>query len=357
MRLLEALNTGRISVKNRIVLPPLVAWAANEDGTVSDYNLTHYDTFRDVGLTVVEATVVSPEGRLSRRQIGAFSDEHIPGLRRLAGTIHNNGSIAAIQLHHAGGQTNLNNTFDLPLLAPSPITRGKDLPQELTLEEIARIQGDFVAAAERVVEAGFDAIELHGAHGYLISQFLSPAMNKRQDQYGGSLQNRARFALETFSKVEAAVGNRCLVYIRLGVADGVEGGLTVEEGKQVARWLVNAGVQMLHISSGVGGAPKDAVPDESEWSATIRLGAEIKQVVNVPIIGVGGIRRPEQAEAALEAGLVDLVAVGKAMLADPLWASKALGRLDQALVLCRDCPKCGHYKHPFTCPARGRASE
>ncbi len=357
MRLTEASSVGKLDIKNRIVLPPLVVWAAHEDGTVSDYNLNHYDTFQDVGLTVVEATVVSPEGRLSRRQIGAFSDEHVPGLRRLAGTIHNNGSLAAIQLHHAGGQTNLNNTFGLPLLAPSAVTRGKDLPEELTLEEIARIQSDFVAAAERVVAAGFDAIELHGAHGYLISQFLSPAMNKRQDQYGGSLENRARFALETLSKVKAAVGDRCLVYIRFGVADGVEDGLTLAEGRQVAQWLVEAGSQMLHVSSGVGGAPKGVVLEGSEWSATMHLAAEIKQVVDVPIIGVGGIRRPEQAEAALAAGMVDLVAVGKAMLADPLWASKALGRLDEALALCRDCPKCGHYKHPFTCPARGKGEE
>jgi 2,4-dienoyl-CoA reductase-like NADH-dependent reductase (Old Yellow Enzyme family) len=208
-----------------------------------------------------------------------------------------------------------------------------------------------VAAARRVVKAGFDAIELHGAHAYLISQFLCPALNLREDAYGGTLKNRARFALELVKAVQSAVGDRCLVYMRLGAADGIANGLTLEEGQQVARWLVEAGLQMLHISSGVGGAPTAQNPD-SPWSPIMQLAGAVKSVVDVPVIGVNGIKRPEQAEAALADGMVDLIAVGRAMLADPLWASKALAGRSDEISYCRACPRCGHYKHPFVCPAR-----
>ena len=351
MLLSQPLQVGNLQLRNRIVLPPMVEWAANEDGSICEYNLKHYASFRDVGMVVVEATAVSPEGRLSQNQICAFGDEHIPGLTELAKVIHKNGAVAAIQLHHAGGQTNLTNTFGLPLVAPSAVTRGQDIPQELTAGEIKRVIGDFVAAARRVVQAGFDAIELHGAHGYLISQFLCPALNLRQDAYGGSLENRARFALEVIEAVNAAVGDRCLVYLRFGAADGIANGMTLSEGQHVARWLVDAGVRLLHVSSGVGGAPAAQDPN-SPWSPIMQLARAIKEVVDVPIIGVSGIKLPEQAEAALNQGMADLIAVARAMLADPLWASKALhGEADQISV-CRACPRCGHYKHPFVCPAR-----
>ena len=351
MLLSKPIAVGRLRLRNRIVLPPLVAWAAREDGIVSEYNLKHYATFQDVGLVVVEATAVSPEGRLSQRQIGAFDDGHLAGLTKLADVIHATGAVAAIQLHHAGGSTNLQNTFGLPLWAPSAVTRGKDLPQELTQGEIRRIIADFVAAAKRVVQAGFDAIELHGAHGYLVSQFLSPALNRREDEYGGSLANRARFALELFRAVQDAVGNECLVYMRLGVADGIADGLTIEEGQQVARWLGDAGMELLNISSGVGGAPA-AIDANSQWSSIMQLAGAVKAVVDVPVIGVNGIKHPEQAEQALAEGVADLIAVGRAMLADPLWAKKALQEEHDQISLCRGCPRCGHYKHPFTCPAR-----
>lgn len=351
MQLAKPLQIGNLSCKNRIVLPPMVTWAAHDDGRVSDYTLSHYNSFRDVGLIIVEATVVSPEGRLSAKQIGAFKDEHVPGLKNLAATIHASGAMAAIQLHHAGGQTNLENTHGLQLVAPSPISRGQIVPRELSKEDILRIQDDFVSAAKRVVEAGFDAIELHAAHGYLISQFLSPALNLRQDEYGGDLNNRARFVLEVVHKVMAAVGDKCLVYLRLGAADGIENGLTLAEGCQVAAWLAEAGVEMLHISAGVGGTPQVGQED-SEWSRTLQLAGQVKSTLDIPIIGVGGITRPEQAERALTAGLADMIAVGKALLADPLWASKTLGLEQAAINYCVACPRCGHFKHPFTCPAR-----
>lgn len=330
----------------------MVTWAAYEDGCVSNYNRRHYMTFRDIGMIIVEATAVSPEGRLAPRQIGAFSHRHQRGLQKLADVIHAHNSVAAIQLHHAGGQTTLKNTFGLPLLAPSAIKQREDLPREMTLEDMQRVQDDFVAAAQRAAAAGFDAIELHGAHGYLMSQFFSPATNRRQDAYGGSLENRARFALETFAKVQAAVGDECLVYIRLGVADGIDDGLTIEEGVQLAQWFVAAGAPLLHISSGIGGAPAWTKTDAQTWSGTLQLAARIKQEVDVPVIGVGGIVQPQQAESALNAKMADLIAVGKAHLADPLWTHKILKGKAEAIKACRGCPRCGHYRHPFRCPNR-----
>ncbi|MGE5653253.1 MAG: tRNA-dihydrouridine synthase [Bacillota bacterium] len=347
----------RIRLSNRIVLPPMVIWAAEENGMVNDYVLGHYGSFRDLGYAIVEATVVSPEGRLSQRQIGAFDDAHLPGLRRLAETLHSRADLVGIQLHHAGRNTTTHNTFGRPLLAPSAITSAQgELPVELTLGEIERIQNDFVSAALRVAEAGFDAIELHGAHSYLISQFLSPLTNQRNDHYGGSLENRARFGLEVVRKVRQAVGERCIITMRLGIADGMEGGLTVDEGQQVAQWIVEAGVEMLHISSGVGAPPTSVRPEGSPWTERLHLARLAKQAVHVPVIGVGGIVTPQQAEQALQEEMADLVAVGKGLLADPLWASKALGQVTDPLCTCMKCRVCGHYRHPFTCPARALAA-
>ena len=330
----------------------MVTWAAEPDGRVTDYQLRHYAGFRSVGFLVVEATVVSPEGRLSARQIGAFSDEHLPGLRRLSEAAHSTGAQVAIQLHHAGGQTNLENTHGLGLIAPSALGRGEITPSAMTEADIARVQADFVAAARRVAAAGFDAIELHGAHGYLLSQFFSPALNKRQDSYGGSLENRARFALEVYEQVQDAVGDTCLVYMRLGVADGIPDGLTLREGLALAQLLTDAGMPLLHVSSGIGGAPPVDETEGDSWSPTMHLAKAVKQAVNVPVIGVGGIIRPEQAEAALKEGVVDSVAVGKAHLADPLWSHKIVNGQQDSINICHRCPRCGHYKHPFTCPAR-----
>ncbi len=353
MKLTTPYQHGRIRLSNRIVLPPMVVWAAEEDGRVSDYVLSHYDSFRSLGYAIVEATAVSPEGRLSQRQIGAFDDAHLPGLRRLADLLHQRADLVGIQLHHAGRNTTMHNTFGLPLVAPSAISSGKgELPRELTLCEIARIQDDFVSAAQRAAEAGFGAIELHGAHSYLISQFLSPLANQRSDLYGGSLENRARFGLEIVRKVRAAVGDRCIITMRLGLADGSEGGLTIDEGQQVARWLVEAGVEMLHISSGVGAPPASARPAGSPWTERLHLARLAREAVNVPIIGVGGLITPEQAEQALQDGMADLVAIGKGLLADPLWAAKVAGGSSGAIYRCLQCKTCGHYRHPFSCPAR-----
>lgn len=340
-----------IKLKNRICIPPMVVWAASEDGMVTDYILDHYRSLQGAGLTIVEATAVAPEGRLARRQIGAFAEEHVPGLATLAEVIAGSGSVPGIQIHHAGRQTTKENTFGLNLVAPSSITTGKDMPVALELQEIGTLVQKYAEAADRVVRAGFKVVEIHGAHGYLISQFLSPAANHRADLYGGELENRARFALEVLAAVRRAVAGRALVSMRLGVVDSVPGGLILAEGVQVARWLETAGIDLLHISSGIGGVPEGVRPEGSSYSPILHLAQNVKEHVSIPVIGVGGIRTPDQAEQALADNMADLIAVGKAHLADPQWSLKAASE-PAAIAPCRGCRPCGHFKHPFKCPAR-----
>jgi len=354
-RLHSPLRLGAIEVPNRIVMPPMVVWQAAADGTVTPSILEHYRRSAGPGMVIVEATVVSPEGRLAREQIGAFEDRHVEGLARIARIIHDAGAAASIQLHHAGRSTNLENTFGAPLLAPSAVPAKDIVPEALDEAGIERILSCFASAARRAADAGFDAVEIHGAHGYLGSQFLSPLANRRGDRWGGSLENRARFVREAARRMREAVRGRLAVSCRLGAADGESGGLTVEEGVQVARWLEADGMPFIHVSAGIGSPPKLA-PDGSPWSDRLLLGAAVKKSVRVPVIGLGGIVHPDQAEQSLAEGLVDLVGVGRAMLADPSWAAKSLAGRDADIIRCRQCPRCHHFRHAERCPARLEAA-
>ena len=333
------------------MLPPLVVWKAAGDGTVTEPVIDHYRESTGPGMIIVEATVVSPEGRLGRTQLGLFDDAQVEGMARIVSVIHESGALAAVQLHHAGRNTNLENTFGLPLVAPSAIASGRDVPRELSEDEIQHLLECFAAAARRAADAGFDAVEIHGAHGYLVSQFLSPLANTRTDEWGGSLENRARFLLEAARRMRAAAGNRLAVSCRLGAAEGAPGGLTVEEGIQVARWLEADGMPWLHVSTGIGAGPRLG-PEGGPWDDRLLLGAAVRRAVGIPVIGVGGIVTPEQAERALAEGLVDLVAVGRGMLADPGWARKTLAGRDDLIEHCRRCRDCHHFRQPEKCPAR-----
>jgi NADPH2 dehydrogenase len=338
-------------VPNRIVMPPMVVWKAAEDGAVTPAILEHYRDSSGPGLVIVEATVVSPEGRLSQRQLGIFEDRHVEGLARIAEIIHAAGSMASIQLHHAGRNTNLENTFGLPLVAPSAVPAKELVPEALTEDGIERILECFAAAARRAADAGFDAVEIHGAHGYLVSQFLSPLANLREDRWGGSLENRARFVREAARRMRAAAGPRLAVSCRLGAADAGPGGLTIDEGIQVAKWLEEDGMPFLHVSHGIGNAPKLG-PDDGQWSNLLLFGAAVRTAVGIPVIGVGGISTPDQAERALAEGLVDLVAVGRGMLADPQWMAKTLADREDEIFYCHQCRACHHFRHAERCPAR-----
>jgi NADPH2 dehydrogenase len=343
-------SIGPLTLANRLVMPPLVIFKAAEDGTVTAANRDHYAESAGPGYMVVEATVVSPEGRLAKNQIGIFEDRHVEGLSELARIIREGGAKPGIQLHHAGARTTTKNTFGLPLVGPSAIaTPEGDMPLALDEEGIRRIIGCFAAAARRARTAGFAAVEVHGAHGYLASQFLSPLANRRTDRWGGSLENRARFLREVVAAIRKEADG-LLVYCRLAGADK-EGGLTPAEGVQVARWMKEDGVPIVHMSHGVGGLPKIA-PEGSRWSDRMHLAIAVKKEVGMPVIGVGDIIDPVLAEALIAEGLVDLVAVGRGILADPGWARKALAGKAEEIVPCRHCPRCHWFTDSARCPAR-----
>ncbi len=368
------LSGGR-TLKNRIVMPPLVIWKADESAEVNDAHVNHYrDTAPGCGLVVLEATTVSPEGRLASTQLGIFEDRQIPGLRQLAGTIRNAGALPGIQLHHAGGRTDTVKTWGAVPLAPSPVPEKPEI-RELADDDIRRIIADFAAAAERAVEAGFELLEIHGAHGYLGSQFLSPRTNRRTDRWGGSLENRRRFLMEVTRAVCEAAGDRALVSCRLGIAEGPprgggskgdpEPGLTVEEGVETARALVAAGLHVIHVSH-AGSIPTPIEPPPTDPTSTdpvqsfipdpvLQLSRPVKAAVSVPVIGVSGIVTATDAEQALAAGYGDLIAVGRGMLADPGWARKVTGGNGEEIERCVQCrPRCFHFTDPDKCPARKR---
>lgn len=348
---------------NRVVMPPLVKFHATPEGLVTDAVLAHYADCAGPGLVVVEATAVSPEGRLAQLQLGIFEDRHVEGLSALAQVIHRGGGLAAIQIHHAGRQTTRENTFGGPLLAPSAVPSPAvsvaqvpgEIPEELSEEGIERILDCFAAAARRALAAGFDAVEIHGAHGYLGSQFLSPEANRRQDRWGGSLENRSRFLREALRRTREAVDGRLLVYCRLGVIDADPSGLSLEDGVAAARLLEADGIPLLHVSNGIG-LPSCVAPAGSPWSDRFHLAMAVKRAVSIPVIGVGNIITPAQAERAVSEGLVDMVAVGRGILADPAWASKALSGREAEIVTCRQCRLCMHYRHADRCPARRQAA-
>jgi 2,4-dienoyl-CoA reductase-like NADH-dependent reductase (Old Yellow Enzyme family) len=341
-------TVGKLELSNRIVMPPMVIRKASDDGSVTSVILDHYARSIGPGLTVVEAAVVSPEGRLDRNQLGIFDDRHTEGLAKLARVIHEGGSAASIQIHHAGRNTSEHSTFGLPLVAPSANTSIRGNARALTEVEIEGLITSFVSAARRAREAGFDAVEVHAAHGYLISQFLSPLANRREDRWGGSLEKRVRFLREVLSRIRAA-NTDILAYCRLGIVDGENGGLTLDEGIQTARWLEADGIPLIHVSNGIGAPP--VAGENSPYNDRFHLGMTLKRALTIPVISVGGIRFPEQAETALADGVTDLVAVGRGLLVDPQWVLKAMNGRTESINPCRNCTVCHRFLYPERCPA------
>ncbi len=352
--ILSPFSVAGLTLPNRIVMPPLVIWKAGEDGRVTPSHRDWYEQAIGPGLMIVEATAVSPEGRLAASQLGIWSDEHVDGLAELARVIHGSGAMAGIQIHHAGSKATLKHTCGKTPLVPSLTGASPGGAPEMTSDDIARILAAFVTGTERAIGAGFDYIELHGAHGYLMSQFLSPNTNRRQDRWGGSLDNRMRFTLEAYRMAREAARGRAAIGVRLGLADSKPGGIGPEDGLAVARELAALGCPILHISH-AGRQPEGIVPDDSSFSATIHLAGLVKSSIPMTVIGVGGIFTPAQAEDALTAGHADLVAVGRGILADPGWAEKVVAGRPDDIELCVDCqPRCFHFREPEKCPARQR---
>ncbi len=351
--LLSPLPVGELTLPNRIVMPPLVIWKAGLDGMVTQEHVDHYARSAGPGLCIVEATAVSPEGRLAATQIGAWSDEQVDGLARLAATVHGWGGVAGIQIHHAGIKGTKERNGGLPTLVPSLVAGAPKGAVELTPDTIRDVIEAFATATRRCLDAGFDVIELHGAHGYLGSQFLSPASNRRSDEWGGPIEHRARFLVECTRAARVAIdrsGHRAALAVRLGLADGGDPPLTIDDGCAAAALLVDAGVDLFDVSNG-GSQPTRR--DEWTRATTLELARIARTRVDRPVIGVGGVKSADEAEELLGSGVADLVAVGRAILADQQWAAKIIdGRADQ-IDRCIDCkPRCFHFTEPENCPPR-----
>ena len=323
-RLFDSLKVGRLNLRNRIVMPPMATEFSTTKGEVTYRLVKHYvERAKDLGLLIVEHTYVAPEGRMSTHQLGAYSDELISGLKRLTEAIHTFETPVALQITHAGSATT-EATCGVQPLGPFPIDnpRSGEVPRALSREEIGGIVAAFTEAARKAFEAGFDAVEIHGAHGFLLSQFLSPLTNKRTDKYGGALEKRARLALEVIKGIRVQLGEGYPLLYRLGADDLLPEGLTLEEGTQAAKMIADAGVNIIDVSGGLGSRSDLKGP-----GYYVPLAAAVKEAAGVPVIGVGGITTAEEADTIIRSGKVDLVAIGRAMLKDSKWASKAIRSL------------------------------
>jgi 2,4-dienoyl-CoA reductase-like NADH-dependent reductase (Old Yellow Enzyme family) len=300
---------------------------ADAEGRVTDPLIAHYTRrAAGVGLVIVEHSYFTPEGKASSNQLGIHDDAMIDGLTKLAESIHSSGTPVCIQINHSGREGSRAISGVEPV-APSVVPTGGSgvIPRELERHEIHHLVRLFGEAARRARKAGFDAVEVHGAHGYLLNQFASPLTNRRTDEYGGSFEDRIRFPLEIVAEVRKAVGSNYLLLYRLGASDGEGRGTTISESQIFAQRLVQAGINIVDVSGGLIGDAPEGMTGQGYF---LPLAEKIKQAVEVPVIGVGGITDPAFADQAIRQGRVDLVAVGRALLADPDWALSAKRTLD-----------------------------
>ncbi|HUO43625.1 MAG TPA: FAD-dependent oxidoreductase [Burkholderiales bacterium] len=334
---------GKLAPKNRLVMPPMVHNYADEDGRATPRYIAHIDRVArgGVGTIIIEATFVRRDGRGFVRELGLHDDAVIPGLRALVDAGHRHGALMGIQLFHGGRQASSLTAGGQPV-APSAIPDPliNELPHELTLAEIGELVAAFGAAAARAKAAGFDFVEIHGAHGYLVAQFLSPFSNKRNDVYGGTPEKRRRFLEEVYGAVRAATGRDFPVTVRLSGEEPLPGGLPLEETVATAQRLEQLGAAALHISCGNYATYAQGVmipPMAVHDGVLVRLAQRVKTAVAIPVIAVGKLRTPEMVEAVLQNGQADFVALGRSLLADPDWPAKvAAGSSDQV----RHCVTC-----------------
>lgn len=346
-KLFEPITLREVQARNRTVVSPMCQYSA-VDGVASDYHLTHLGRFAlgGFGIVFVEATGVSPEGRITHGDVGLWNDEQEAALARVAALLKAQGAVPAIQLAHAGRKASAQRPWqgDGPLtqedvaargekegpwrtVAPSavPHAEGWHVPEALTEQGLERLRGAWRSSAERALRAGFDIVELHFAHGYLLNEFLSPISNQRTDRYGGSRENRMRFPLELVEIVRAVWPQDKPVFVRVSAIDGVEGGWTLEDTVDFARELEVRGVDVLDCSS-AGIANRYNGPVGPGYQ--VAYAERVRQETGLATMAVGAITEAAQAEAIVAEGKADLVALAREALAEPQWAllaRRALG--------------------------------
>lgn len=336
--LFDELRLRGITFRNRIGVSPMCQYSSRE-GMANDWHFVHLAS-RAVGgaaLVFTEAAAVTPEGRISPQDLGAWSERHFEPLARATHFIDQQGAIAGIQLAHAGRKASTYRPWSgqgrvaqshggWEPVAPSAEAFADDypMPAELTIDGIQALQQTFTTAADRSFRAGFRVIEIHAAHGYLFHEFLSPLSNHRTDAYGGSFENRTRFLRDTIAAVRSVLPERCPLFVRISATDWVEGGWTGDDSIRLARLLADRGVDLIDTSSG-GAVPDARIPVRPGYQ--VPFARQIRTEARVPTGAVGLITAPEQAEEIIASGSADAVLLGRAMLRDPHWPLHAADRL------------------------------
>ena len=310
------IQIGSLKAENRLVMPPMQT-NKTERGHVTE-ELVRYYRERAVlsrpGIIITEHSCISESGRASEGQLSIAEDARIEEHRRLTDAIHEGGSLAFVQLNHAGSKGVGEAVSAGTLSTPFKMQAGR--PRALATEEIRALEEQFAAAALRAVSAGYDGVELHCAHGYLLNQFYSPLTNPRRDDYGGTPENRLRFTLEALASVRRAIGGRIPIAVRLGGADYLPGGSTEEDAVEACRMLEKAGADLLDLSGGMCSFQR---PGHTEPGYFSSMSEKVKAAVSVPVLLTGGVKQVAEAEALLESGKADLIGVGRALLTDAAW--------------------------------------
>ncbi|HWU41293.1 MAG TPA: NADPH dehydrogenase NamA [Candidatus Acidoferrum sp.] len=319
-----------LTLRNRITMSPMCMYSAGEDGTPTDFHLAHLAARATggVGLIITEATAVEPRARISPNDLGLWDDAQMEPLARIVRLCKSQGAAVCTQLAHAGRKAWSPTKGNGPLTAVAPSALPFDVdwvvPHELTRSELDTIVSAYRSAAQRAVQAGFDAIEAHAAHGYFLHEFLSPISNHRTDEYGGSLENRARMLLRVVDAVREVLPMGKPLLVRLSCTDWIKGGVTIDDQVQVSRWLKAHGVDLLDCSS--GGSTPQLPPVGPGYQ--VPFSERIRREVGIPTMTVGLITTPEMAEEIVRNGRADMVAMGRELLRNPYWplhAARALG--------------------------------
>ncbi len=343
--LFSPISIKGLTVRNRIVFPPVVCFHyALDDGLVTDRNVEHYRkrAAGGAGIVITEATAVWKDGRLAAFQLGLWSDEHIPGLSRIAKVVEENGALPMIQIHHAGWIT----PETVSAEAAGPSTDEKNpRSRSMTLDEIRTVRDAFIEGAIRAKRAGFRGVELHGAHGYLLNQFASSFMNRREDEYGGTFDGRMRLATEIIAGIRKECGEDFIIGYRLGANSP-----TLEDGIAVAKHLESLGIDLIHVSHGGSLQNLPRPPKDFEFNWIVYCSTIIKKEVSIPVIAVNEIKTPERAEKLIDDYGLDFIALARPQLADPAWADHVKNK--DEINFCLSCkPRCRWYEDSELCPA------